>query len=88
MPRRVVHKFRFARLYYRTAWRTWRWAALTFLSGKRREALLSWFGPLSLLGLFAAWMAGLIVGFALLNWGLKLPLHARNRTRRFSPISI
>ena len=50
--------------------------ALTFLSGKRREALLSWFGPLSLLGLFAAWMVGLVVGFAMLNWGLKLPLHA------------
>ena len=24
VPRRVVHKFRFARLYYRTAWHTWR----------------------------------------------------------------
>jgi hypothetical protein len=76
VPRRVVHKFRFARFYYRTAWRTWGALSQIFPAGKRREALLSWFGPLSLLGLFAAWMVGLVVGFALLNWGLKLPLHA------------
>jgi hypothetical protein len=36
--------------------------------GKRREAYLSIYGPLSLLLLFAMWAAGLIFSFALLHW--------------------
>jgi hypothetical protein len=38
--------------------------------GKRREAYLSIFGPLSLLGLFATWVIGLILGFGLLHASL------------------
>jgi hypothetical protein len=65
--RRVTHRFRFAALFYRNAWKLWRGTALLFPAGKHREAFLSGFGPLSLLGLFAVWMLGLIVGFALLH---------------------
>jgi hypothetical protein len=36
--------------------------------GKRREALLSVYGPLSLLLLFVLWAVGLIFAFALLHW--------------------
>jgi hypothetical protein len=35
-----------------------------------RDALLSWFGPLSLIGLFGIWFATLIVAFALLMWSI------------------
>ena len=63
-PRRVMHRWRYARLFYRSTWRVWRAAALLIGPGKRREAFLSIFGPLSLLGLFATWVAGLIFGFA------------------------
>ncbi len=69
-PRRVTHRFRFARFYYRHSWTVWRAVARVISKLKWREAFLSVFGPLSLLGLFASWILGLIVGFALLHWGI------------------
>jgi hypothetical protein len=45
-------------------------AALRIRPGKRREAFLSIFGPLSMLGLFATWVSGLIIGFGWLHWSL------------------
>src|SRR5262249_10347276 len=74
LPRRVAHPFRFTRFYYRNMWNCWRAVALLMHPGKRREAFLSWFGPLSLLGLFGAWFVGLILGFGILGWGLGLPV--------------
>jgi hypothetical protein len=68
-PRRVTHKFRLARFYYRENWQLWSAIARLIPAGKRREAMLSFFGPLSLLGLFVCWVAGLVLGFALVNWG-------------------
>ena len=67
LPRRVTRRLRFTRVYYRTAWRTWTAAADLLPHGQRRESLLSVFGPLSLLVLFAFWAAGLVLGFALLH---------------------
>src|SRR6267142_4904679 len=75
-PRRVTHRFRYARVFYRTTWRLWRAFATHFTVGKRREAFLGTFGPLSLLGLFATWIVGLIFGFALIYWSLRAPLIA------------
>jgi hypothetical protein len=69
-PRRVTHRFRFARTYYRYSWSVWHAVATRIGRLKWREAFLGVFGPLSLLGLFASWIAALIVGFALLHWGL------------------
>jgi len=76
LPRRVTHPFRLARVFYRITWSLWRVLALRVTAGKHREATLSWFGPLSLLGLFATWASGLIVGFALLYWSLGSALQA------------
>lgn len=72
-PRRVTHRFRYARLYYRNTWAVWSAVALRIRTGKRREGFLGIFGPLSLLGIFTTWVAGLIVGFALFHWALRLP---------------
>ncbi len=69
-PRRVTHRFRLARFYYRTCWDLCTKIALIFPSGKRREAYLSFFGPLSVLGLFVIWICSLIFGFALLAWSI------------------
>jgi hypothetical protein len=70
-PRRVTRRYRISRVYYLAFWATWRWIAGHLLrKSKRRAAFLSVFGPLSLLGVFAIWVAGLIVGFASLHWGL------------------
>ena len=73
-PRRVTHRFRFARLYYRSLWSVWRSVGLRLPTGKRREAFLGVFAPLSLLGLFVMWVIGLIFGFALLQQSLGSPL--------------
>jgi hypothetical protein len=78
LPRRVTRKFRPARIYYRLTWTAWRAVGLWLPRGKRREDFLSVFGPLSLLALFAAWAAALIVGFAVVHWSLGAPLFTAN----------
>src|SRR5437763_5859198 len=75
-PRRVTHRFRYARLFYRSTWTIWRRIALRVKSGKRREAFLGTFGPLSLIGLFVTWCVSLILGFALLHWSVATPVRA------------
>jgi hypothetical protein len=76
LPRRVTRRLRLARLFYRSTWNGWCAVALALPRGKWREAFLSRFGPLSLLGLFATWVLGLILGFTLLHWSLGTPLQA------------
>jgi hypothetical protein len=68
LPRRVTRRVRLARLFYRCTWIPWSAVARWMKPGKRREALLSVYGPLSLLLLFVLWAAGLIFAFALLHW--------------------
>ncbi len=74
LPRRVSHGFRFLRFYYRNAWRAWRLLVSFISSPRRRETVLSVFGPLALLVLFATWAVGLIAAFASLHWALQTPL--------------
>jgi hypothetical protein len=74
LPRRVSRNFRLARFYYRTAWIVWRAAANRLRTGWRRNGFLGVFGPASMFGLFAIWAAGLIVGFALLQWSIHTEL--------------
>jgi hypothetical protein len=68
LPRRVTRRVRLTRLFYRCTWPPWSAVARWMKPGKRREAFLSIYGPLSLLLLFALWAAGLIFSFALLHW--------------------
>jgi hypothetical protein len=75
-PRLVTHRFRYSRLFFRSTWTFWRAVALRIPAGKVREAFLGIFGPLSMLGLFATWLIGLIVGFGLLHWFLGTPMGA------------
>ncbi len=71
-PRRVTRRIRISRAYYVAFWASWRWIARRMLvKSRRRAAFLSAFGPLSLLGMIAIWVIALIVGFALLQWGLR-----------------
>jgi hypothetical protein len=70
LPRRVRRRWRLTRFYYRAAWKLWRGFTKLLPAGRYREDALSVFGPLSILGLFACWVFVLIVGFALLQWGL------------------
>lgn len=69
LPRRVSRRLRLARLFYRGTWRPFAAAARSIASAPRREAFLSFYGPLSLLLLVAVWALILIFGFAVLQWG-------------------
>ncbi|MBY0523041.1 MAG: potassium channel family protein [Gemmataceae bacterium] len=83
LPRRVTRAYRYSRLFYRVGWKLWRFGVLQFVPVKRRENILSYFGPLSLLALIASWMLELILGFALLHWSLGTPLHPSGGPRDF-----
>jgi hypothetical protein len=70
LPRRVTRRLRPTRMFYRVTWRMWSAVARHMRPGGRRETYLSFFGPLSLLVLMAAWAASLVAAFALLQTGL------------------
>jgi hypothetical protein len=68
LPRRVSRRFRLTRIFYVSIWMPWAAMARAIKNRKKREALLAYFGPLSLLLLLVFWGAGLMLGFALLQW--------------------
>jgi hypothetical protein len=70
LPRRVIHQFRFVRLFYIYSWTPWAMVARRMRPGKLRNTFLSVFGPLSVLGLMGAWAVVLIFGFALMQWSI------------------
>jgi hypothetical protein len=69
LPRRVTRKFRFARLFYRSTWKLWKFAVSLVSSRKGKEAFLGFYGPLSLLVLVGVWAVGLVLGFGLMQYG-------------------
>jgi len=71
LPRRATRRLRLALLVFRSTWQLWSAPARgRWHSGERRETYLSYYGPFALLLLIGVWSTGLIVGFALLLWGL------------------
>src|SRR5881397_2624497 len=69
LPRRVTRKFRLARLFYRSTWNLWKFVICLIPKPKTREALLGFYGPLSLLVLVGVWAVGLVLGFGLMQYG-------------------
>ena len=82
-PRRITTRFRFARLFYSVTWWSRSDVARWIKDEKGRETYLSIFGPLSLLVLFSVWTIGLVVGFAMVHWGLKLRLNVPDEFAAF-----
>jgi Ion channel len=70
LPRRVQRSFRLTSWFYRRTWIPYRKIAGRIPSRARRENFLGYFGPLSLIFLLILWAAGLIFGFALLQYGV------------------
>ncbi|MCU1343173.1 MAG: Ion transport 2 domain protein [Candidatus Acidoferrum typicum] len=68
LPRRVTRRFRVARLFYQVTWTVWTAFNRRLPSKKLRESHLSYYGPLSLLMLFAIWAFALVLAFAMLHW--------------------
>lgn len=83
LPRRVTRRFRLSRMFYLATWALWSAIARKMHSGNRREFYLSYYGPLSLILLLIIWAAVLIVSFALLQWGLSLPMNAPEKVTSF-----
>ncbi len=70
LPRRVTRHFRLTAWFYRRTWIPWITIARRIRSAPRQQSFLGYFGPLSLILLLIFWAAGLIFGFALLQYGL------------------
>ena len=69
LPRRVTRKFRIARVFYKFSWNSSKLATGLIPSRKKRETLLSFFGPLSLLVLVGVWALGLVLAFGMMQYG-------------------
>src|SRR5260370_2469509 len=70
LPRRVTRRFRLTRLFYQVTWAVWSAVNPRLPSKKLRESHLSYYGPLSLLILFAVWAFAVVVSFAMLHWAV------------------
>lgn len=69
LPRRVTRLLRVTSFIYFLTWQPWAALARLIKKNRRREKILAFFGPLSLILLLVMWAAGLVLGFALLHYG-------------------
>jgi hypothetical protein len=83
LPRRVTRPIRLVRMFYRVTWKFWATVNGLIRSKKLREAHLSYYGPLSLLGLFATWAILLVLAFAMLHWAAGSAINAPGETPTF-----
>ena len=70
LPRRVTRRLRVTGFLYQLTWSPWAAVSRLITKERRREKILSFFGPLSLILLLAIWAFGIIVGFALVHYGV------------------
>src|SRR5712672_2258538 len=70
LPRRVTRQFKLTAWFYRRTWIPWKKIAGHIQTSARQQRFLGYFGPLSLILLLEFWAASLIVGFALLQYGI------------------
>jgi Ion channel len=84
LPRRVRRRVRLTRLYYRSTWLPWSAIVRRIRNKQRQEALLSFYGPLSLVGLLAMWAAALVLGFGMLDYSVGSPLHTNGEPSTFA----
>jgi len=81
LPRRVTRKFRFTRIFYRFTWQFWKLMISVVKAPKRRETMLGFYGPSSLLVLVGVWAVGLVFSFGLMQYGAGSAVLANNGTR-------
>lgn len=70
LPRRVLRNFKLTAYFYRRTWLPWRRIAELIRPTSRQQNFLGYFGPLSLIVLLGIWASGLILGFALIQYGI------------------
>jgi Ion channel len=70
LPRKVQRAFRLTSWFYRHTWVPWVKVSRHIRANNLRENFLGYFGPFSLILLLVFWAIGLILGFALMQFGL------------------
>ena len=70
LPRRVLRNFRLTAYFYRRTWIPWRKIASHIKTTSRQQNFLGYYGPVSVILLMAVWAAELILGFALIQYGI------------------
>ncbi|MGA2833160.1 MAG: potassium channel family protein [Terracidiphilus sp.] len=75
LPRRASGRFRLTRMFYVITWTPWVFLGKRLRSPRRRETFFSYYGPMSLIFLLAVWAGAMVVGFALLFYGLGSPFN-------------
>jgi hypothetical protein len=73
LPRRPAGRFRITRIFYIATWAPWVVVAERVKNPKVRDQVYSIYGPLSLLLLLLVWATLLVLGFALIYFGLGSP---------------
>jgi len=75
LPRRAIGRLRLTRVFYILTWIPWSYIARRLRNPRRRETVLSVYGPLSLILLLAVWAGALLLGFALMYYALGSPFN-------------
>jgi len=75
LPRRASGRFRLTRIFYVITWTPWAFFGKRLRNPSRRESFFSYYGPMSLIFLLAVWAGSMVVGFALIFYGLGSPFN-------------
>jgi hypothetical protein len=79
LPRRAAGRLRLTRLFYIVTWMPWRTVAMRIHHPRKRETVLSFYGPLSLIFLLIVWACGMVFGFSLIYFSLGSPFNESSR---------
>src|SRR5437764_762651 len=79
LPRRVTLRVRITRLLYFLTWQPWSAIAASIKNQRRKEKILSFFGPLSLIILLTVWAVCLVLGFGLIHWAARTTFQSTSR---------
>ncbi len=75
LPRRASGRFRLTRIFYISTWFPWRFLVRRLSNPRRREAVLGYYGPLSLIILLVVWAGVMVLGFGLIFYAIGSPFH-------------
>ncbi|MGB8031702.1 MAG: potassium channel family protein [Terracidiphilus sp.] len=83
LPRRATGRFRLTRLFYIATWFPWVFFARRLRNPRKRETVLSYYGPLSLIFLLVVWAAVMVLGFALIFYSIGSPFNDPSQSANF-----
>ena len=61
LPRRATGRFRITSIFFLLTWTPWSWFANRVKTERKRETMLSFYGPLSLVLLIVIWAGALVL---------------------------